>query len=174
MLSRITSSTTIEFKTRRPYLLSQESQSSRGLQTNLSWKVTYELNLAIGKHATTQKVYFCDKVDRFYFSKKVCLDKHKLPYQFPYPMSINNSPHTSPALVVATTTTQIKSPADTTTQSTSTTHPQLPQQPLRLPHLATAENIPRLWKYLLDQFRDTTFNRSTTFSVISTKTANQI
>ena len=65
-------------------------------------------------------------------------------------------------------------PADTTTPSTSTTHPQLPQQPSRLPHLATAENIPRLEKYLLDQFCDTTFNHSTPFSVTSTKTANQI
>ena len=43
MLSRTTSPSTTEFKTGRPYQLSQESQSSKGLKTNLSWMVTYEL-----------------------------------------------------------------------------------------------------------------------------------
>ena len=43
MLSRTTPPSTIAFKMGRPYPLSQESQSSRGLQTNLSWMVTYGL-----------------------------------------------------------------------------------------------------------------------------------
>ena len=43
MLGRTTSPSTIEFKTGKPYLLSQGSQSSRGLQPNLPWMVTYEL-----------------------------------------------------------------------------------------------------------------------------------
>ena len=87
---------------------------------------------------------------------------------------ITISTHTSPASVAATatTTTQIKLPADTTTPTTSTMHPQLPQQPLTLPHLATPENIPKLEQYLLDQFHDTTFNRSTPFAVMSTKPAH--
>ena len=86
---------------------------------------------------------------------------------------ITISTHTSPASVAATaTTTQIKLPADTTTPTTSTMHPQLPQQPLTLTHLATPENIPKLEQYLLDQFHDTTFNRSTPFAVMSTKPAH--
>ena len=42
---------------------------------------------------------------------------------------------------------------------TSTT-PQLPQRPTKLPFHATDENIPKLEQYLLDQFCKTTFNRS--------------
>ena len=98
------------------------------------------MNFTIGKHTTTQEVYFCDKVDCFYFSRKRCPDIHILPSQFPYPMDIANSAHTYHALVAATTTTQIKP----LPRSTSATHPQLPQQPLTLPHLATPKNIPKL------------------------------
>ena len=78
----------------------------------------------------------------------------------------------SQKLVAAATTTQTKSLTDTTTPSTSTTHPQLPQQPLTLPHPAAPENIPQLKQYLLDQFDNTTFNRSTLFPVMSTKPAH--
>ena len=74
-----------------------------------------------------------------------------------------------PLSVAAATTTQIKPAADTTTPSTSTTHPQLPQQPLPLPHTATPENIPKLGQYLLDQFCDMTFHCSTPFPVMSKK-----
>ena len=88
------------------------------------------MNFTIDKHATTQKVYFCDKADCFYFSKKGCLDKHKLPSQFPYPKNINNSPHTSPALVAATTSTSwhhypinIHNPSTVTTTTIKTTTP---------------------------------------------------
>lgn len=129
------------------------------------------MNFTTEKHTTTQQVYFCNKVDRFYFSKKGCLDIYISPSQFPYPMDIANSAHSSPASVAAAATTQIKPPADTTTPSTSTTHPQLPQQPSTLPHPATPENIPKLEQYLLDQFHDTTFNCSTLFPVMSTKPA---
>ena len=87
-------------------------------------------------------------------------------------MDIANSAHTSQKLVAAATTTQTKSLTDTTTPSTSTTHPQLPQQPLTLPHPAAPENIPQLKQYLLDQFDNTTFNRSTLFPVMSTKPAH--
>ena len=84
---------------------------------------------------------------------------------------ITISAHTSPALV-AVTTTQIKPPADTTTSSTSPTHPQLPQRPLTLPHVPTPENIPKLKQHLLDQFCDTTFSHSTLFPAMSTKPAH--
>ena len=73
------------------------------------------MNFTIGKHTTTQEVYFCDKVDCFYFSRKRCPDIHILPSQFPYPVDIANSAHTYHALVAATTTTQIKPPGGTTT-----------------------------------------------------------
>ena len=75
------------------------------------------INFTLGKHTATQQVYFCGKVDHFYFSKKGCLDIHILPSQFPYPMDIANSAHTSPASVAAASTTQIKPPADLTTLS---------------------------------------------------------
>ena len=84
-------------------------------------------------------------------------------------MDIANSAHTSPPSVAAATTTQIKPPADVTTLSTSTTHPQLPQQPLTLPHTAIPENIPTLEQYLLDQFRYMTFYYSTPLPVMLKK-----
>ena len=106
------------------------------------------------------------------FQQKGYLDIRILPSQFLYPMDIANSAHTSQKLVAAATTTQTKSLTDTTTPSTSTTHPQLPQQPLTLPHPAAPENIPQLKQYLLDQFDNTTFNCSTLFPVMSTKPAH--
>ena len=99
------------------------------------------MNFTIAKHTTTQQVYFCDKVDSFYFTKKGCLDIHILPSQFPCPMDIANSAHTSQvSLAAVTTITQIKPPANTTTLSTSLTHPQSPQRPLTLPHLKISPN----------------------------------
>ena len=44
------------------------------------------INFTIGTHTTNQPVYFCDKVDRFYFSKKECQETNILSPQFPYPM----------------------------------------------------------------------------------------
>ena len=170
MLSWTTSPSTIEFKTGRPYQLSQGSQSIG--DSKLICHGWLPMNFTIGKHTATQQVYFCIKADHFYFSKKGWLDIHILPSRFPYQMDIANSAHTSPASVATASTTQIKPPADTTTLSTSTTHLQLPQQPLTLPHPATPENILKLEQYLLDQFCDMTFNCSTLFPVILTKPAH--
>ena len=50
------------------------------------------INFAIVTHTTNQPVYFCDKFDRFYFSKKGCQETNILPPQFPYPMDTQNAP----------------------------------------------------------------------------------
>ena len=46
----------------------------------------------IGTHTTNQQVYFCNKVDQFYFSKKRCQETNIFPPQFPYPMDTQNVP----------------------------------------------------------------------------------
>ena len=54
---------------------------------------------------------------------------------------------------------------------TSTT-PQLPQRPTKLPFHATGENIPKLEQYLLDQFCNRTFNCSAPFPTMSSSPAH--
>ena len=50
----------------------------------------------IGKNTTKQPVYICDKVDRFYFGKKGCVDVNILSQVFPFPM--NSSSQTIPSV----------------------------------------------------------------------------
>ena len=50
--------------------------------------------------------------------------------------------------------------------------PQLLQCPTKLPFPATDENIPELEQYLLDQFRNTTFNHSAPFPTMPSPPAH--
>ena len=133
------------------------------------------INFTIGTHTTNQPVYFCNKVDHFYFSKKQCQETNILPPQFPYPMDTQNAP--------AAVITSIEPPSiqhkhltlnldpNFSNVPTSTT-PQLPQRPTKLPFHATGENIPKLEQYLLDQFHNTTFNCSAPFPTMSSSPAH--
>ena len=110
------------------------------------------------KNTTKQPVYICDKVDRFYFERKGCVDVNILSQVFPFPM--NSSSQTIPS--VATINQSVsKDPTSQVTQACP------PPRPEKLPFPPLEENIPRLEEYLRDKFRDTVFNRTLPFPAMS-------
>ena len=127
------------------------------------------INFTIGMHITNQPVYFWDKVDHFYFSKKGCQETNILPPQFSYPMDTQNAP-----AAIATSTEppsiehkHLNSNLDPNfSDAPASATPQLPQRPTKLPFPATDGNIPKVEQYLLDQFCNTTFNCSAPFPIM--------
>ena len=118
----------------------------------------------IGNTTTNQPLYICDKVDRLYFSRCGCTDVNILPATFPYPM-VND---TASALTAITSNiNHQQKESDHIPRSTST-----PLRPTCLPFPATEANIPKLEKFLRDQFQSTAFNNSGQFPLMSTPPAH--
>ena len=112
----------------------------------------------IGKKPTKQPVYICDKVDRFYFGKKGCVDVNILSQVFLFPM--NSSSQTIPS--VATINQSVcKDPISQVTRA----YP--PPRTEKLPYPPLEENISKLEQYLRDKFRDAAFNRTSPFPAMS-------
>ena len=121
------------------------------------------ITFRIGKNTTKQPVYICDKVDRFYFGKKGCVDVNILSQVFPFPM--NSSSQTIPS--VATINQSVcKDPTSQTTRACP------PPRPEKLAYPPLEENIPKLEQYLRDKFRDTAFNRTSPFPAMSVPPAH--
>ena len=80
------------------------------------------ITFQIGKNTTKQPVYICDKVDRFYFGKKGCIDVNIFSQVFPFPM--NSSSQSIPA--VATINQSIS--MDPTSQATQACPPPWPEK----------------------------------------------
>ena len=112
------------------------------------------ITFQIGKNTTKQPVYICDKVDRFYFGKKGCVDVNILSQVFPFPM--NSSSQIIPS--VATINQSVSK--DPTSQATRAC---LPPRPEKLPYPPLEENMPKLEQYLWDKFRYTAFKRTSPF-----------
>ena len=106
----------------------------------------------IGHHTTKLPLYICDKVDKIYFSHQGCTDTNIIPKSFPYPM-------------IYPSTTSISS-------ITTSTHEPPPVKPAKLPYPPTEDNVPLLEQYLLKQFNNTAFNKSSPFPSMSTKPAH--
>ena len=136
--------------------LLQESKSSWG--SKLTCHGWLPITFRIGKNTTKQPVYICDKVDRFYFGKKGCIDVNILFQMFPFPM--NNSSQTIPS--VATINQSVSK--DPTSQATRACPPPWPE---KLPYPPLEQNLPKLEQYIWDKFRDTAFNRTSPFPAIS-------
>ena len=105
------------------------------------------ITFRIGCHTTTQPVYFCEKVDRFYFSRKGCTDVNILPQSFPYTM-------------------------DTNVSHIHAVTGSIPIRPTEIPFCLTKENTPKLEKFLKDSFAETAFNKSCPFPSMSTPPAH--
>ena len=128
-----------------------------------------------GNH-TTQQLYFCDKVDRIYFSKQGCLEAKILPPSFPHPM-------TSHSVSSLLTTDELKANTINKNSTEDSAHPpphsnkEIQQRPLppprpaKLPYPPTRENIPKLEAYILEQFASTAFNNSAPFPAMNSPPA---
>ena len=125
----------------------------------------------IGRHSTIQPLYICEQVDRIYLSRKVCTELNILPDTFPFPMD-----QSSNIFSVLDQTNVSSHPVQTSAGPKPPSLPTLPSQPLptpttpqpppcpkKIPFAPIKENIPKLKKYLLDQFACTTFNRDGPF-----------
>ena len=118
----------------------------------------------IGNNTTNQPLYICDKVVCLYFSRRGCTNVNILPATFPYPM-FNDTASVLTAITPNINHQQKES--DHIPRSTST-----PLRPTCLPFPVTEANIPKLGKFLRDQFQSTAFNNSGQFPSISTPAAH--
>ena len=116
-----------------------------------------KVRFQVGAQQTVQDLYFCDNVERLYFSKKACIEVKILPENYPMPMeAVANEDHTCVVL-------------QNTNGKTSTGRAKQripPQKPKRIPFEPTEENIPKLKKFLLESFSSTTFNREGIFPTL--------
>ena len=99
---------------------------------------------------TTQPVYFCDKVDRFYFSRQACTEVKIIHKNFPYPYDMEEGE------VAATQDQEVPAQG----QETSTPPSLIPERPPNLPFPPTEENVPKLTQYLKDKWYNTAFNKA--------------
>ena len=109
----------------------------------------------IGTYSTKQPLYICNKVNHIYFSRKGCMDTNIIPKSFPFPI---NTMDRSASIASAVSMENQQNP--------SLRSP--PRRPNHLPFPATTENIPKLEKFIWDQFASSTFNKSTPFPSMST------
>ena len=79
-----------------------------------------------------------------------------IPSCFPHPMLSRLE-----IIAAVNTTPAVKSPIKTVF------NPTIPPKPHKLPYPATYDNVPKLEQYLKDAFKDTTFNRSPLFPVMT-------
>ena len=100
-------------------------------------------------HHTTKLPHICDKVDKI---RQGCTDTNIIPESFPYPMT--NASTTSISSI------------------TTSTHEPPPVKPANLPYPPTEDNVPLLEQYLLKQFNNSAFNKSSPFPSMSTKPAH--
>ena len=105
------------------------------------------IKFEIEGHTTTQPVYFCEKVDRLYFSKQGCIAVNILSSDYPYPMH------------------SLKAHAKSIEEITFRQPP--PQRPISIPFPALPENIGKLEQYIRDRFADSVFNNSAPFPALS-------
>ena len=108
------------------------------------------IEFKIGEHTTAQPVYFCEKVDRLYFSRAACIDVTILPPSYPMPM---------PSNIRDMYVSSISSP---TAKSPVLKRTPPPPRPSKLPYKPVPENIPKLRQYIVDSFKSSAFNNEDT------------
>ena len=110
--------------------------------------------------STRQPLYFCDTVNKIYFSRRGCIDVGILSPNFPLPSHI-------PSSGVSSISSEDQQQSCDATSAMRSSHPitdtepssrPLPQRPAKIPYPPSPDNIPKLEKYLLDSFRESAFN----------------
>jgi hypothetical protein len=129
----------------------------------------------INGHSSTQPLYFCDKVDRIYFSKQGCIEANILSSSFPFPMSEKVEQLVIQAAAIKSTPVsdaencQDDEPASRTPQVERTSPPPRPAQ---LPFPAIEENILRMEELLKQEFASSAFNTSPPFPAMNAPPAH--
>ena len=110
--------------------------------------------------STRQPLYFCDTVNKIYFSRRGCIDVGILSPNFPLPSHMPSSgvssisPEDQQQSCDAASAARSSQPVTDTEPSSRP----LPQRPAKIPYPPSPDNIPKLEKYLLDSFRESAFN----------------
>ena len=148
-----------------------------------------DMQFEIDGHTTTQPLYFCEKVDRIYFSKQGCIDTNILSPSYPFPMPATDRP-AQPAVASVGAQSRSDSPGGSilaeeqlpnskliaeAKQNGSPPHSQRtppPPRPAKLPFPATEDNIAHLEAYLLSQFKSSAFNTDPPFPAMNAPPAH--
>ena len=139
-------------------------------------------------HSTIQPMYFCEKVDRIYFSKQGCKKTNILSSSFPFPMQektpgiavieqsatgIPKESEEAPSNHHAQAAAAV--PEGGSNEVTSTSHTKRtppPAKPEKLLFPATEDNVPHLEAYLLKQFASSAFNKDAPFPAMNAPPAH--
>ena len=116
--------------------------------TTLNCRKWIPNTFTINSNTNQQPLYICDKVNKIYLSCHDCIDTNILPKSFP-------------SSIVPTTNKPTYS-AITENKNNQWLH-KPPPRPTKLPYPLTTETIPLLEKYILEQFKNSTCNKSTRF-----------
>ena len=158
----------------------------------LTCKGWFPVKFELGGYCTTQPLYICEKVDRLYFSKQACMAVNILSPEYPRAarpsqdrphISSVNEEQATPSLSLPTSsseahtesTSKVTTPNTASTTKTNTNPPPEnylprkppPPRPATLPFPPLRENVPKLKKYIVDQFGSSAFNDSPPFPNLS-------
>ena len=115
-----------------------------------------KVRFQVGAQQTFQDLYFCQKIDRLYFSKEACIAVKILSRNYPQPMEAMTIE--DQAQVILHDDIQMKS---------GKLKPRVPpKRPKLIPFEPTEENIPKLKQFLLDAFDSTSFNAEGVFPTL--------
>lgn len=161
--------------------------SCNKIVATISWsKISCLGLLSITFKINNDTVYICDKVDKIYFSKQGCLATNILPALFPFLMSSKEQESVQSVTVDSSSVPNYQDISQivnqngynttccsthTFAQSTHTPQPP-PKKHAHLPYPATNENVPKLKRYILDQFSSIAFNTSRPFPAMDTTPAH--
>ena len=149
------------------------------------------MRFEINGHIATQPLYFCDKVDRIYFSKQGCMEANILSPSFPFPMQEKEYANKAATVEQSSANRQPQQPSNgpsiqaavdvgpDNTIGQDVTHPTPhvertppPPRPAQPPFPPIAENIPRLEKFIKQQFASSAFNKSPPFPAMNAPPAH--
>ena len=106
-----------------------------------------EVQFTLGTRKAKSVAHFCEKADRLYLSKNLCMDLGIIPPSFPYP----------PEMAVEAKNVHM-------VENTRV----IPTRPTKIPFEPTEENIQKLLEYLSVSFASTAFNKTRPFPKLST------
>ena len=149
------------------------------------------MRFEIDGHIATQPLYFCDKVDRIYFSKQGCMEANILSPSFPFPMQYKEYANKATTVEQSSTNGQPQHPSSgpsiqaavdagsdniigqdviqPTPHVERTPPPPRPEQP---PFPPIVENIPKLETFIKQQFASSAFNKSPPFPAMNAPPAH--
>ena len=119
--------------------------------TSILASAWFKATIKLNDKMADQIIYFAKNAKRFFLSRQTCVDLGVVPSTFPFPPT-EKLCEKRVALVESIRT--------------------VPKRPNAIPFTPCIENIPKLRKFLIDSFCDSTFNKSKPFPKLSTPPAH--